>query len=158
MNKRGGSSIDGRLGEGQAKEVGVNRAIGPVWTKKMDASRDQYRSIASSYDRKLQIRLGEQARKQAFAGFGLRRGDTVFDVGCGTGLSFPLIEEAVGPSGRIIGVEPSPEMLALARTRVSSAGWNNVTLIEASADDAEIPMQADALVACNLEIGIGGRV
>lgn len=112
----------------------------------MDASRDQYRSLASKYDRKLQIRLGEHSRKQAFGAIDLRPGDTVLDVGCGTGLSFPLIEDAVGPSGKIIGVEPSPEMLRLVRSRVLHAGWNNVTLIEASADDANISVPVDAVV------------
>lgn len=109
-------------------------------------SREQYRRIAASYDYKLQIRLGEPSRKRAFADFDLRVGDTVLDVGCGTGLSFPLIEDAIGPGGRIIGVDPSPEMLALAHDRVSAAKWDNVTLVHASAENAEIPSPADAVV------------
>lgn len=111
-----------------------------------DTSREQYRSLASRYDRMLQIRLGEHTRRQAFDAFDLRPGDTVLDVGCGTGLSFPFIQDAVGPFGKIIGIEPSPEMLALARARVSTAGWHNVALIAASAHDALMPESADALV------------
>ena len=42
-------------------------------------------------------------------------GDAVLDVACGTGLSFPLLEEAIGPAGRLVGVELSPEMAAIAR-------------------------------------------
>jgi ubiquinone/menaquinone biosynthesis C-methylase UbiE len=112
----------------------------------VDASREQYRRIASRYDRKLQIRLGEPSRRQAFADFDLRPGDTVLDVGCGTGLSFELLEAAIGPSGKLIGIEPSPEMLRIAQNRVSNAGWNNVTLIETSAEGAEIPVEVDAVV------------
>jgi ubiquinone/menaquinone biosynthesis C-methylase UbiE len=109
-------------------------------------SEEQYRRIAAGYDHKLQIRLGEHSRRRAFADLDLRAGDTVLDVGCGTGLSFPLIEDAIGTRGRIIGLDPSPEMLALAQDRVSAAEWDNATLIHASAEDAEIPSPADALV------------
>src|SRR5439155_19181413 len=112
----------------------------------MDASRDQYRAIASRYDRKLQIRLGERTRRQAFADFDLRAGDTVLDIGCGTGLSFPLIEKAIGPSGKLIGIEPSPEMLAADQQRADASGWKNVKFIEASADDADTSERADALI------------
>jgi demethylmenaquinone methyltransferase/2-methoxy-6-polyprenyl-1,4-benzoquinol methylase len=112
----------------------------------MDESREQYQALASRYDRKLQIRLGERTRRQAFEEFDLRAGDTVLDVGCGTGLSFPLIEKAIGPSGKLIGIEPSPEMLRVAQERVAASGWKNVTLIPASAEDAETSEPADALV------------
>ena len=109
-------------------------------------SREQYRKIAARYDRKVQIRLGEGLRARAFRQFPLRPGDSVLDVGCGTGLSFRHIQHAVGPSGRLIGIEPSAEMLALARVRVQGEGWNNVTLIHASADEAVIPGGVDAIV------------
>lgn len=112
----------------------------------MDKSSEQYRRIAVSYDRKLQIRLGEKLRGQAFESFSLRPGDTVVDVGCGTGLSFPVIEAAIGTSGRIIGVEPSLEMLERARGRVEDSGWQNVTLVQAPADKAILPAMADAIV------------
>lgn len=109
-------------------------------------SKQQYRRIAASYDRKAQIRLGERLRHQAFAEFDLRVGDTVVDVGCGTGLSFPLIEEAIGPSGELVGIDQSPEMLAFARARVEDAGWTNVTFVEAPVEEADIPAAADALI------------
>lgn len=44
-------------------------------------------------------------RKQAVRALGLQPGDTVVDVGCGTGLNFPLLQQAVGPAGRIVGVD-----------------------------------------------------
>ena len=74
----------------------------------------------------------------------LRPGDTVLDVGCGTGLCFPLLLDRIGPSGVIIGLDPAPEMLALAQAKVDAHGWTGVHLIEASAEEADIPRLADA--------------
>jgi demethylmenaquinone methyltransferase/2-methoxy-6-polyprenyl-1,4-benzoquinol methylase len=82
----------------------------------------------------------------AFEEFDLRPGDTVVDVGCGTGLSFPLIESSIGRSGRLIGVEPSSEMMRVAEQRVAAGDWKNITLIPASAQNAGTDQLADALV------------
>jgi trans-aconitate methyltransferase len=72
----------------------------------------------------------------------------VLDVGCGSGLCFPLLEARIGPEGRIVGIDQSPEMLAVARARLGGAGWSNVTLIESSVERAEISVEADAALFC----------
>ncbi|MGV8896312.1 MAG: class I SAM-dependent methyltransferase [Rhodoglobus sp.] len=64
---------------------------------------------------------------------GLRQGDTVLDLGCGTGLNFPLLVAAVGPTGRVIGVDRSPAMLGMADRRIASEGWSNITTVNADA-------------------------
>ena len=51
-------------------------------------------------------------RRRAVQALGLRAGDSVVDIACGTGLNFPLIEEAIGPDGRIVGVDLTDAMLA----------------------------------------------
>jgi ubiquinone/menaquinone biosynthesis C-methylase UbiE len=76
----------------------------------------------------------------------LHEGDVVLDVACGTGLSFPLLREGVGATGKVIGVELSPDMLAQARSRVASNGWTNVALVEAAMEDATIPEVLDAIL------------
>ncbi len=63
----------------------------------------------------------------------LKGGDTVLDVGCGTGLNFPLLVAAVGPSGRVIGLDRSPAMLAMADRRIAKNGWSNVTTVRGDA-------------------------
>ncbi|NYF16847.1 demethylmenaquinone methyltransferase/2-methoxy-6-polyprenyl-1,4-benzoquinol methylase [Microbacterium sp. AK009] len=75
------------------------------------------------------------------AGIGLmdlQAGDVVLDLGCGTGLNFPLVRAAVGETGHIVGVDRSAEMLAVAQGRVRRAGWPNVTLIEADAAELDV--------------------
>ena len=96
----------------------------------------QYRRRAAVYD--VELVLFEPIRRTAVARLGLRPGDCVLDVGCGTGLSLPLLQAAIGPTGRIVGIEQSPEMMARARERVVDSDWQNVTLIEASAEDAAL--------------------
>ena len=103
-----------------------------------------YRRLAGSYD--LTTAWLEPYRHRAVSHLRLQPGDVVLDVGCGTGMSFETIQAAVGPSGRLVGVEPCPEMLAGARARVEAAGWDNVTLLEASAEEATVPGPVDAVL------------
>ena len=105
----------------------------------------KYRRNAIFYN--LVDRPTRRVRERAISALNLRPGDSVLDFGCGTGLSFEFLERAVGPGGRIIGVDVSPDMLAHARRRIAEQGWTNVTLIEASVDDVELaPESADAVL------------
>ncbi|MDE2313356.1 MAG: methyltransferase domain-containing protein [Elusimicrobia bacterium] len=103
----------------------------------------RYHELASNYDHA--TRRATSVREQAVAALDLRPGDTVLDVACGTGSCFALLEARIGPKGRIVGVELSPDMLALARKRVVNEGWKNVTLIESSMESAAIPSWEAAL-------------
>lgn len=58
----------------------------------------------------------------AFAG--LRAGETVLDLGCGAGFDCFVAADRVGPSGRVIGVDMTPEMIE--RARAHAAGAENV--------------------------------
>jgi len=78
----------------------------------------------------------------------LRPGDNVLDVGCGTGLCFPEIVAAIGPTGYLLGIEESADMLAGAQHRIKEHGWDNVDLVCAAAETAHIPVQADAALFC----------
>jgi ubiquinone/menaquinone biosynthesis C-methylase UbiE len=121
---------------------GVSAAVAPV-PDRAEAI-EQYRSRVPVYD--LEIALAEPIRRRAIARLGLKPGETVLDLGCGTGLSLPYLEQFVGPQGAIIGIEQSPDMIAKARTRAQENGWANVTLINAPAEEAKIGRHADAAV------------
>jgi ubiquinone/menaquinone biosynthesis C-methylase UbiE len=116
--------------------------IARLFTPNRTTALRQYRSRARIYD--LELMLFEPVRQRAIHLLQLKNGDRVIDVGCGTGLSFDPLESIVGREGSIVGIEQSPEMLERARSRAAEAGWNNVTLINASVEDAAIPIAADA--------------
>ena len=56
----------------------------------------------------------------------LREGETVLDLGSGAGFDCFLAANRVGPSGRVIGVDMTPEMLGKARDNGARAGYGNV--------------------------------
>ena len=120
----------------------MNTSDPPATAAANSAALAQYRRRAAVYD--LELKLFEPARRAAVERLTLRSGEVVFDVGCGTGLSLPLLRQAVGARGHIVGIEQSPEMMALARQRVQQHGWRNVTLIQAPVAEATIARRANA--------------
>jgi demethylmenaquinone methyltransferase/2-methoxy-6-polyprenyl-1,4-benzoquinol methylase len=86
-------------------------------------------------------------RKEAVKRLHLKHGDLVVDIGCGTGLNFSWLQEAVGPQGRIIGVDLTDAMLEQARLRVAREGWKNVDLVQADASFYEFPVQVDGILS-----------
>ena len=86
-------------------------------------------------------------RLRAVQALGLRAGGSVIDMCCGTGLNFPLIEEAIGPGGRIVGVDLTDAMLARAQDRIEANGWSNVSLVQADAAGFDFPAEVDAILS-----------
>src|SRR5277367_2395185 len=86
-------------------------------------------------------------RLQAVQALGLRAGDSVIDIACGTGLNFPLIEEVIGPDGRIVGVDLTDAMLAQAQDRTATSGWSNVSLVQADAAGFDFPGEVNAILS-----------
>ena len=113
---------------------------------------ETYRKKAKHYDvtSRLYPAPGYPQRAQrlrAVQALRLRPGDSVIDIACGTGLNFPLLEEAIGPQGRIVGVDLTDAMLAQARDRIQANGWNNVSLEQADVADFDFPTEVDAILS-----------
>ncbi|WP_224447604.1 class I SAM-dependent methyltransferase [Haloprofundus salilacus] len=85
-------------------------------------------------------------RERTAAALDPRPGDTVVEMGCGTGANFAFLRERVGSSGTVVGVDFSPGMLAVARDRVAREGWENVHVVRADAATPPI-RDSDAIVA-----------
>src|SRR5215831_12218782 len=105
-----------------------------------------YQKQAKDYDQS-GIHGLETLRREAVKRLDLKRGDLVVDIGCGTGLNFPWLQEAIGETGRIIGVDLTDAMLEQARRRVTTEGWKNVELVQADAASYEFPAQVNGILS-----------
>lgn len=111
-----------------------------------------YRQRAAHYDwlSRLYYLIGFRYtgyRKKAVATLGLQAGDTVVEIGCGTGANFSLLQQVIGPTGKIIGVDLTDAMLAQARQRVKQAGWQNVELVRSDAVAYRFPQDVDGIIS-----------
>ncbi len=93
----------------------------------------RYTRFAAAYDLMSAEPVYRAGRRAGIAGLNLRAGDRVLDVGCGTGLNFKLLQDVVGPTGRVVGVDLSGDMLRQAEQKVRRYGWSNVGLVQADA-------------------------
>jgi SAM-dependent methyltransferase len=97
------------------------------------------------YDEETVAAVPSESR-DSFAGTGnpflagpLRRGERVVDVGCGAGFDTLIAARQVGPSGRVVGVDMTPAMLARARAGAAAAGLAHVELREGFAEALPVP-------------------
>jgi ubiquinone/menaquinone biosynthesis C-methylase UbiE len=136
--------------------MGVARGPAAHTVSQIDRTRqhliETYRKKAKHYD--ITTRLyplpgypQHAQRLRAVEALGLRPGDTVIDIACGTGLNFPLLEQAVGPGGRIVGVDLTDAMLARAQDRTEANRWSNVSLVQADAADFAFPTEVEAILS-----------
>ncbi len=111
---------------------------------------EAYRKYAENYDlavklyRLLGLKIGKYRNKTINA-LDLSKGDFVVELGCGTGLNFPLVLDVIGSEGKLIGVDITDKMLDQARKRVKENGWKNVELVQSDFADYEFPNQLDGI-------------
>ena len=114
--------------------------------RRIDLSETYYGNWANVYDRFATAPGIQSWRVRAAETLSLSRGDTVVEMGCGTGANFPYLRERVGAEGRVVGVDLVPAMVGEAQRRIDRAGWENV---HAVCGDATRPpvSTADALLS-----------
>ena len=78
-------------------------------------------------------------RRKAVSRLQLKPGDSVLEIGCGTGRNLPFLREAVGSQGHIFGIDLSEGMLAKARQLCAKRKWENVTLVHGDASSYTAP-------------------
>lgn len=95
---------------------------------------DKYSVFAPFYDAlSAEYPVYRAGRVRGIEALSPAEGTQVLDIGCGTGLNFPLLQDKIGASGTIVGIDNSAHMLEQARRRARKRGWNNVILIQADA-------------------------
>ena len=108
-------------------------------------SNNQYTQLAERYDH-LTPRL-EPIRRDAHKLLRLTAGDVVMDVGCGTGKSLAALSEAVGPSGKVIALEPCEAMMQQAKARSRFQHLGNVQFIDSEVEALSTHVAANAVNA-----------
>jgi SAM-dependent methyltransferase len=85
------------------------------------------------------------AAVESFAGVGnpfalreLEPGERVVDIGCGAGFDTLIAADQVGPTGRVVGVDMTQEMLAKARRTVAELGMDRVEIREGLAEQLPV--------------------
>jgi ubiquinone/menaquinone biosynthesis C-methylase UbiE len=78
----------------------------------------------------------------------------VLELACGPGVNFPLLERAIGTSGKLTALDYSQEMLAAARERALGEGWQNVELVQGDAARTELPAESFDAALCTLGLSV----
>ncbi len=109
-----------------------------------DRAIENYRRLARSYESTAHRIVA--IREAAIAALAVRAGETVLDVGCGAGATLPTLAAACGSEGRVVGVEQSPDMAALAAARVRAQP--NIAVLNAPVEQLPDGLEADAMLFC----------
>lgn len=121
-------------------ETHITRVIRPK-----EAARASYDRLSKWYD----LLAGPSERKcreRGLRALDVREGETVLEIGFGTGHSLVALARAVGDSGRVYGIDISDGMLTVARSRVSEAGLSDRVVLRRG-DAASLPFDANSFDA-----------
>ena len=149
----------------------------PTQTQQPDNLRasviDRFRKVAIAPDQERKFPVGPESAKklgydlcevdalpsavtESFCGVGNpfsmgepQPGQTILDLGCGAGFDTLLAARRVGASGKVIGVDMTPEMIAKARTNAETLGLANVEFFLEEIEDLSIPDASVDLVISN---------
>ncbi|MFC6020835.1 class I SAM-dependent methyltransferase [Plantactinospora solaniradicis] len=137
--------------DGAAPHAGVVAdRLAPMERWYISESRAFFAVRAASWD----ARFGDDmpACAAAVAEANLRTGGVAVDLGCGTGRALPALRDAVGRHGIVIGVDITPQMLAVARDQGRTAGAGLIL-----GDARHLPI-ADACVDAVFAAGLLGHL
>ncbi len=118
--------------------------LNPIDSRKSQL-KASFKALAATYDQLhfLQVCAGRLIELSPLAA-----GARVLDVATGTGVIALAAADRVGPTGSVVGVDLSPDMLDRARQKVSLAGLTQVELREGEAEHLEFPDESFDVVLC----------
>jgi len=80
----------------------------------------------------------------------LKEGETIADIGCGSGFFTDKFSTAVGNTGRVYAVEIKDEHISTLKEYLNKEGINNVVVIKGAEDELELPTKVDKIFMCSL--------
>lgn len=99
-----------------------------------------------------------QQPDRVVAALGLRPGDTVVDLGVGTGYFVPRLAAAVGPEGHVIGLDVEPNMVSYVKARAQKVGLSRFDARVIAADDPQLAEgSADVILIVDTWHHLGAR-
>lgn len=88
---------------------------------------------------------------------GLVPGEVVLDLGCGAGIDTLLAALAVGPTGKVVGLDMTPEMIDRARKHASLAGAAHVEIVEGVMEEVPLPDASVDVIVSNGVLNLSTR-
>jgi len=137
------------------------------------AIRDKYKKIAYSAEGMFNYATGVEGARalgydskviaeapsrllRSFCGVGnpfalgdIIEGETVLDVGCGAGFDLYVASKKVGATGRVLGVDLTPEMVSVATDNIARSGLTNVEVRQGSSDTLPFERESIDVVISN---------
>ncbi len=89
-----------------------------------------------------------------FAVAPVNEGEVVLDIGCGSGVDVIVAAMMTGPSGKVVGIDVTPEMLRRAQENLSLTDLKNITFEESSAENLSFPDRHFDVVISNGAINL----
>lgn len=74
-------------------------------------------------------------------------GERILDIGCGCGATSIAAAHATGPAGAVVGLDLSAPMLDVARSRATTAGFDNVSFIQGDAQTTRLDTDFDVVIS-----------
>jgi SAM-dependent methyltransferase len=127
---------------------------------------DRFAKIAAAPDQEKKFPVGRESAKklgydpdevdalpssvtESFCGVGNpfllgepQSGQTILDLGCGSGFDTRLAAHRVGRNGKVIGIDMTPRMIAKARTNAEILGVSNVEFVLGQIEDLPLPVNS----------------
>lgn len=111
-------------------------------------ARFQRETLPPAYDKYLVPKIFEPWARLLVDFVGLRLGETVLDVATGPGTVARVAAERVGSGGRVVGIDQSQPMLAVARGKPQAEGMASIEYVECPATELRVPDAAFDVALC----------
>lgn len=125
----------------------ISSHLGIHYTDRWVTSRQTYfNTVASTWDQRYYSPELAQWLTQVVPTWGLQRDDHVLDVGTGTGLLIPFIQQVIGPSGSIAAIDYADHMVQICRSKYGHL--SNVTIKLQNIEDLDFPSASFNAITC----------